>query len=110
VHKLNDWIAYPEILHRLREWGHFDILDALDERKLTIEEVATLAELIMGSSPSDITSVLLLLCFPSHFRYVIFSFALLSLFVQVMYLYTFIFVFVLFVLIVFNILINCRII
>ncbi len=67
MHKFNDWVAYSEILHRLREWGHFEILDALDERKLTIEEVAKLAKLIIGSNPSDVTTVITFFFFISSF-------------------------------------------
>mmetsp|Transcript_86462 Transcript_86462/g.153110 ORF Transcript_86462/g.153110 Transcript_86462/m.153110 type:complete len:466 (+) Transcript_86462:46-1443(+) len=50
----NGWFAYTPALHRLREGGTFmKLLDLLDERQLTANEAALLAQLLLrdGQSP-----------------------------------------------------------
>lgn len=53
VCELNPWLAYPEQLHRVREWGSPDkIFDLLDERELTLVEARALVRLILGTGDS----------------------------------------------------------
>jgi hypothetical protein len=49
----NDWFAYTPLLHRIREAGTLcKVLDVIDERQLTPQEVRHLAELLSGSTQS----------------------------------------------------------
>mmetsp|Transcript_137972 Transcript_137972/g.349565 ORF Transcript_137972/g.349565 Transcript_137972/m.349565 type:complete len:399 (+) Transcript_137972:66-1262(+) len=46
----NDWFAYTPVLHRIREAGTLSkMLDAIDERPLSVLEVQQFAELLCGS-------------------------------------------------------------
>merc|ERR1712050_588250 len=46
----NDWFAYTPLLHRIREAGTLaKILDAIDERPLSVLEMQQLAELLCCS-------------------------------------------------------------
>ena len=45
----NGWLTYSAALHRLREWGcDAKVFDVLDEKKLSLPEMASLVELILG--------------------------------------------------------------
>ena len=56
INKYNPWLTYGLPLHRCREMGFHDkLLDMLDERKLTLDEVSQFARLLLvgeSSSPS----------------------------------------------------------
>ena len=58
VNKFNPWLTYGLPLHRCREMGFHDkLLDLLDERKLTLDEVAQFARLLLiGESSSSVTT------------------------------------------------------
>ena len=51
MHKFNPWLSYGLALHRCRELGFHDpLLDLLDERKLTKDELSRFAQLLLGGS------------------------------------------------------------
>jgi len=51
----NGWLTYSAALHRLREWGcDAKVFDVLDEKKLSIPEMASLVELILGPKAEDL--------------------------------------------------------
>jgi hypothetical protein len=51
VHGYNPWLAYGLPLHRCREMGfHHRLLDLLDERKFTLDEVCDFLRLLFGNS------------------------------------------------------------
>lgn len=54
VNKYNPWLTYGLPLHRCREMGFHDkLLDMMDERKLTLDEVSQFIRLLLGeASPS----------------------------------------------------------
>jgi Mg-chelatase subunit ChlD len=50
VHTMNPWLTYSLPLHRMREMGfHHSILDLLDERKLSRDEVRDVLRILFGS-------------------------------------------------------------
>ena len=51
VNQYNPWLTYGLPLHRCREMGfHHRLLDLLDERKLTLDEVSDFIQLLFGES------------------------------------------------------------
>jgi hypothetical protein len=54
VHQANPWLNYSEPLHRLREFGiSAKELDLLDEKLLSLENVATVCSMIFGGSKDN---------------------------------------------------------
>jgi len=48
----NQWLVYTEALHRIREFGCASVreLDLIDESSLNAEQMATIADLLLGGS------------------------------------------------------------
>jgi len=49
----NPWLNYGMVLHRYREMAYNPILDAIDERKLEVEEVWQLCSLLFNTALPD---------------------------------------------------------
>ena len=57
VNKYNPWLTYGLPLHRCREMGYHDkLLDMLDERKLTLDEVSQFVRMLLVDSSSSPTT------------------------------------------------------
>jgi hypothetical protein len=54
VHALNEWLNYGLPLHRMREMGFYHrVLDLMDERKLTKDELGDFCRLLFGQGKMD---------------------------------------------------------
>jgi hypothetical protein len=54
VRKVNPWLSYGEVLHRVREFGCAPkVFDFLDERPLHVGEAAEVVKLICGDIAAD---------------------------------------------------------